>query len=118
MSSATERVFEMGWRLMREAGLDSTGIVYRSLGEQARRAGLIDVEAREVTLPIGEWGGRIGSLMATDLRSLYIRMAGVFEAKFGVPEQEYRQLVTAMQQEWEQHHTESRFTVALGRKPG
>ncbi len=115
---ATERVFEMGWRLMREAGLDSTGIVYRSLGEQARRAGLIDVEAREVTLPIGEWGGRIGSLMATDLRSLYIRMAGVFEAKFGVPEQEYRQLVTAMQQEWEQHHTESRFTVALGRKPG
>jgi SAM-dependent methyltransferase len=113
---ATRRVVEMVWRLMRSVGLDTTGIIYRSLGEQARRAGMIDVEAREVTVPIGEWGGRIGSLMATDFRSLFSRQASVFEAKFGVSEQEYRQLVTAMQQEWEQHHTQSRFTVALGRK--
>ena len=115
---STRRLIEMLWRLMREAGLDTTGIIYRSLGEQARRAGLIDVEAREDTLPIGEWAGRIGSLMGSAFRSVFIRTAGMFEAKFGVSEQEYRQLVTAMQQEWEEHHSLSRFTVALGRKPG
>jgi SAM-dependent methyltransferase len=114
---ATSRLLEMMWGVFRDVGLDTTGIIYRSLGEQARRAGLIDIEAREVTLPIGEWGGRIGSLMATDFLSVSMRTAGLFEAKFGVSEQEYRQLVTAMQQEWEQHHTLSRFTVVLGRKP-
>jgi SAM-dependent methyltransferase len=114
---ATRRLFEMAWRVGRNAGLDTTGIIYRSLGEHARRASLVDVEAREDTVPIGEWGGRIGSLMATDFRSLFIRTAGLFE-KFGISEQEHRELVAAAHQEWEEHHSLSRFTVAFGRKPG
>ncbi|HKF76723.1 MAG TPA: methyltransferase domain-containing protein [Candidatus Dormibacteraeota bacterium] len=114
---ATRRVFEMAWRLGRNAGLDTTGIIFRSLGERARRAGLIDVETREGTVSIGEWGGRIGSMMATDFRALFIRTAGLFE-KVGVSEQEFLELVTAAQQEWEEHHSLSRFTVAMGRKPG
>jgi SAM-dependent methyltransferase len=114
---STRRLVGMVWRLMREVGLDTTGIIYRSLGEHAGRAGLIDVEAREDTVPIGEWGGRIGSLMASAFRSVFIRTMGMFEAKFGVSEQEYLELVTAMQQEWEEHHSLSRFTVAWGRKP-
>jgi hypothetical protein len=56
--------------------------------------------------------------MATDFRAVFMRTAGLFEAKFGVSEEEYRQLVTVMQQEWEEHHTVSHFTVVLGRKPG
>jgi SAM-dependent methyltransferase len=113
---ATRRVFETAWRVGRTAGLDTTGIIYRNLGEHARRAGLIDVETREDTVSIGEWGGRIGSMMATDFRSLFLRTAGLFD-RFGVSEQELRELVTVMQQEWEEHHSLSRFTVALGRKP-
>jgi ubiquinone/menaquinone biosynthesis C-methylase UbiE len=115
---STRRLLEMSWRLMRDAGLDSTGIIYRSLAEHLRRAGLTDVQSREVTVPIGEWGGRIGSLMATDFRAVFMRTAGLFRAKFGVSEEEYRQLVTVMQLEWEEHHTVSHFTVVLGRKPG
>src|SRR5262249_13058104 len=77
---ATRRLVDMVWRLMGEAGLDTTGTIYRSLGEHAGRAGLIHVEAREDTVPIGEWGGRIGSLMASAFRSVFIRTAGMFEA--------------------------------------
>jgi ubiquinone/menaquinone biosynthesis C-methylase UbiE len=115
---STRRLFEMTWGLARDAGLDSAGIIYRSLAEHPRRAGLTDVQSREVTVPLGEWGGRIGSLMATDIRSVFMRTAVLIQAKFGVSEQEYRQLVTVMQQEWEEHRTLSRFTVVLGRKPG
>ncbi len=46
-------------------------------------------------VPFGEWGGRIGSLMATDCRALFIRLASVFEAKFGLSERECRELVAS-----------------------
>jgi hypothetical protein len=45
------------------------------------RAGARDVERRTVQLPVGEWGGRIGSLMATDGRALFMRLAPVFEVR-------------------------------------
>jgi hypothetical protein len=54
--------------------------------------------------------------LAWQRRRTYAR-GPAFEAKFGVPEREYRQLVAAMQEEWEEHHTVSSFTVAVGRKP-
>jgi SAM-dependent methyltransferase len=115
---ATGRMLDVTWRLYEQSGLDSTGIIFRSLGEHARRAGLTDVESREITVPLGEWGGRIGSLMASDIRALFLRLAPVFEDKFGVSERESVPLIAAMQQEWERHHTVVRFAVALGRKPG
>jgi hypothetical protein len=71
-----------------------------------------------VSLPVGEWGGRIGSLTATDFRALRMRLAPAFEAAFGIPERECRELVTAMQQEWEELHSTYSVAVAFGRKPG
>jgi hypothetical protein len=53
---------------------------------------------------LGSWSGRT-------------RPGGLFEARFGVPEREYRGLVAAMQREWEQHHSLVGFTVVPGRKP-
>jgi SAM-dependent methyltransferase len=115
---ATRRILDVTWRLYQETGLDSTGIIFRSLGEHPRHAGLTDVESRVIEVPLGEWGGRIGSLMASDIRALFLRLAPVFEAKFGVPQRESAPLIAAMPQEWEEHHTLIRFAVALGRKPG
>jgi SAM-dependent methyltransferase len=115
---STERMLEVIGRLNRETGLDSTGIIFRNLGDHPRRAGMTNVESREITVPLGEWGGRIGSLMASDYRALFLRLAPVFEAKFGVSERESAPLIAGMQQEWEEHHIVVRFAVALGRKPG
>ena len=48
-------------------------------------------------LPVGEWGGRVGSLMATDCRALFFRLEAAFEAAFGIGDHEYSELVSAMQ---------------------
>ena len=53
---ATKRMVEMMQRLGRSLGLDTTGIVLRSLSEYLHRAGVTDIQQRSVTLPIGEWG--------------------------------------------------------------
>src|SRR5215472_9201927 len=54
---ATTRMVEMMQRLGRSLGLDTTGIVIRSLDEYLRRAGVTDIQQRSLTIPIGEWGG-------------------------------------------------------------
>ncbi|HKF17301.1 MAG TPA: class I SAM-dependent methyltransferase [Candidatus Dormibacteraeota bacterium] len=116
--AATQRLNELVQRLSRTRGLDSTGTVSGSLDRYLTHAGATAVQMRTVPLPVGEWGGRIGSLMATDGRALFMRLAPVFEAQFGISERECRELVTAMHQEWEEHHTTYSVAIALGRKPG
>jgi SAM-dependent methyltransferase len=113
---ATARLIDLVRRLLRAQGLDADGVVAATLDDHLREAGLLDVERRAVDVPVGEWGGRVGSLMATDLRSLFIRFAAIISATFGIAERECRDLVTTMQREWEHHHTTFRPVVAFGRK--
>jgi hypothetical protein len=75
------------------------------------------VTKQTAALPVGEWGGRIGSMMASDMRALFTRLAPAFTAALGVPAGEFEELILAAQEEWEQHHTTYSFAVAYGQKP-
>ncbi len=114
---ATTRLLELLLQLARSRGLDGTGVLFRQLDEYLRHAGLVQVQRREVDVPTGEWGGRIGSLMASDLRALYTRLSGVFEARLGVSAAGCTALVTEMAKELEERRTLNRFAVAFGRRP-
>jgi SAM-dependent methyltransferase len=113
----TARLCGLLQQLVRARGLHSAGIVFGALDDHLRRAGLVDVEKRQLDLAVGEWGGRIGSLMATDCRALFMRLAAAVEARFGISERECLEMIAAMQQEWEERHTTYRFAIAVGRKP-
>jgi SAM-dependent methyltransferase len=113
---ATDRLAGMLERLSRASGIDSTGIIYRSLDGYLLRAGVTGVTRHAVELPVGEWGGKVGSLMASDGRALFTRLAGIFQARFGIPMHECLDLIVTAQQEWEQHHTTYGVVVAFGRK--
>jgi SAM-dependent methyltransferase len=113
----TTRLCEMLQRLLLARGLDSAGSIVTGLDDHLRRSGLVDIRKRVVDLEVGEWGGRVGSLMASDCRALFFRLADAFEAAFGVVNREYQDLVIAMQREWEEYQTRYRFVFAVGRKP-
>jgi SAM-dependent methyltransferase len=113
---ATDRLFETTWKLGRSMGLDTTGQIARNLAQQLRRTGVSVVDVRRIEIPVGEWGGRIGSWMSTDARTVFLRLAGILEERFGLPEFECRILVADAQQEWEEHRASSSFTRAVGRK--
>lgn len=115
---ATERLWEMLRRLGTNASLDATGIVFRSLDDQLRKVGLIDVQRRDITLPIGRWAGQVGTLLASDLRSLMSRLGATFAAMFGVSVDELNQLVGKMVEEFEEHHSSITTGIAFGRRPG
>jgi SAM-dependent methyltransferase len=115
---STERLWEMLRRLGTQAGLDATGIVFRSLDDQLRRVGLLDVQRRDFTLPIGRWAGQVGTLLASDLRSLMSRLATTFSSMFGLGADELNQLVGQMVEEFEEHHSSLTTGIAFGRRPG
>ena len=113
----TTRVLELLLQLAGSRGLDRSGVLFRELDEYLRLARLVEVQRRNVDVPLGDWGGRIGSLMASDLRALYTRLSDVFQAKLGVPADECRDLITAMATELNERRTAHTFGIAFGRKP-
>jgi len=114
---ATSRLLGLTRRLGRTFGVDMDAVVVAVLGDHLRRAGLVDVEQRTVSVPIGEWGGRAGSLFATNMRVLHIRLADAFEDRMGISEPEFNRLLHAMLDEWERHRSRGTFVLAYGRKP-
>jgi ubiquinone/menaquinone biosynthesis C-methylase UbiE len=113
---ATARLLGLARRLAVSLGLDSTGSVYRSLAESLARAGLASVRRRTLDVPLGEWGGRVGSLMATDYRAAATRLSDLYESRFGVPAAECRALIRRAGQEWDQLRSTCAFAIAVGRK--
>jgi SAM-dependent methyltransferase len=114
---ATARLCELLQQLLRAEGLDSAGTVLGALDDHLRRSGLADVDKRALDLPVGEWGGQVGSLLATDMRAAFTRMSDVFETRLAFPAGDCLELVKTMQLELEQHHTQLSVVSAFGRKP-
>lgn len=113
---ATGRLFELAAQLAASYGLDTSRSVCGLLDTYLRDAGAEAVESHEVPVPIGEWGGRVGSLMASDFRSTFGGLCGTFESRFGLPAAICHELVRAMQEECEGFRTRYTFTFAFGRK--
>jgi SAM-dependent methyltransferase len=115
---ATRRLTELTQRLRRSLGLDTTGIVVHSLDSQLRREGMVRVQRRDVQLPIGEWGGPVGALMASDFRAAYARLDTVFESRFDLTSEEYRGLIGTAQAELDEYQSTGVVVAAFGQKPG
>jgi hypothetical protein len=70
-----------------------------------------------VDVPIGEWGGRLGSLMATDCRAMFTRLSNVFKTKLRLSTAECYELLQAMTYECEEYNSMGTFGCAFGQKP-
>jgi hypothetical protein len=95
-------------------GLDTTGAVFQGLDRYLRDAGASDVRRREFALPVGTWGGRVGSLMATDCRSGFTRF---LESIDTLGDDERHDLLQRVQEEYEERRVTSTVAVAFGRRP-
>jgi SAM-dependent methyltransferase len=114
---AIGRLRALAVRAMAARGLDTTSVVFDSLDRYLQGAGLVEVTRREVTLPIGEWGGCVGALMATDFRSAFTRMCEVLQVDGTIGAEESDELLQQVQREYEEGRVESPIAVAYGRKP-
>jgi len=112
---AIGRLLEISLAAAAARGLDTSGAVYASLDDYLRRAGAREVRRREVKLPVGEWGGEVGTLMATDFRAAFSRL---LEARSDLDPGERADLLRRVQEEYEERHVTSTLAIATGRRPG
>jgi SAM-dependent methyltransferase len=114
---ATAELFGGLLRLATAQGLDSDGSVVFHLDRLLTEAGLEDVTARRIELPVGEWGGRPGSFLASDMRAMFTRLAPAFEARFSVPQERTLELTRTALSECQELHSSAVFLGAWGRRP-
>jgi SAM-dependent methyltransferase len=115
---AATRFFGLMRELGGRFGMDTQGPPGLGLPRLLAEAGLDQIGERQVTVPIGEWGGRVGSFMASNLRTIGRALTPVYASALGVPEKETTALVTEMLRETEVVHMTGEVWYAWGRKPG
>jgi SAM-dependent methyltransferase len=113
---ATERLLILGREMAVSLGLDDGSVVFNALDGYLQRAGLYNVVRREFSIPIGEWGGRVGSLMATDGRAAFTRLCEVLQARSRLRAEDSRDLIRQALAEWENGRMSTPCAVAFGRK--
>ena len=114
---AATRFFGLMRELGTRFGMDTEGPPALGLPRLLAEAGLGDVGERQVTVPVGEWGGRVGSFMASNLRAIGRTLMPVFASNLGVSPEESGALVSEMLREIEMVHMTGEVWYAWGRKP-
>jgi len=114
---ATERLLGLTTGISAALGLDTTRVVFDSLDGYLRQAGLTSVARRQLSMPIGRWGGQIGSLLVTDLRAGFTRVCEVLQARSKLSAEEAADLINRAHEEWELGRMSWTFAIAFGRKP-
>jgi SAM-dependent methyltransferase len=114
---ATDRFSDLVLQVAEGRGLDNDRSVFDALDGHLRRAGMVDVARSEVRVPAGEWGGRVGSFIATDMRAFHMRMSEVLQARSLASAEECRDLVARAQEECQHLRMFAQVAFAFGRKP-
>ena len=112
----TTELFGYFYRLLGDLGLDVEGSVALHLGPNLARAGLRNIAGRQVKMPLGEWGGRQGSFIASDTRAAFMRLAPVLEKRYQVPPEHTFELLRRALAECERYQTTFSFSYAWGQR--
>lgn len=88
------------------------------VGELFRTAGLDHVHTREVDIPLGAYGGRVGVMNGVDLLSAMKALSSLYIAQGIATEQEFERTIQAAQAEIDsrQYRTISPFYIAYGQR--
>ena len=97
-------------------GLGFDGEIVRHLGDLLAQEGLQSVEVQPIPIPVGEWGGRAGSMMKRDFLSVIDAVKPLYCQRGNLSPVEFDQLVAVMAQEWETYQARCTFLVAYGKR--
>ncbi|WP_376794685.1 class I SAM-dependent methyltransferase [Thermogemmatispora sp.] len=114
---ATQQFLYLMGQLGALRGLDNEGAVLRSLDLYLHQAGLVNVNRQDIDIPLGDWGGRVGSLLSLDLREAGKAISSLIAARFQMSEQEVLALIEQAGQEWNALQTRYHVVAAYGQKP-
>lgn len=111
---ATTQMHELLEAASKRLGFDSKAVHH--LGDLLEQENLQGVERQSIRIPVGEWGGRVGSMMKRDFLAATNALKGRYSALAGITETEFEHIVNTMAQEWEVYHSSCIFYAAYGKR--
>ncbi|MBO0702643.1 MAG: hypothetical protein J2P38_06910 [Candidatus Dormibacteraeota bacterium] len=92
------------------------GAAPEPLAHLLRRRGLVDVDGRRLALPVGAWGGEVGTAMVSNFRAVMGGVASALESRLGIPSLDTLALVARCTEEIEEHRTVAPLWFVWGRR--
>jgi Methylase involved in ubiquinone/menaquinone biosynthesis len=77
---------------------------------------LVEKNVYYYDLPVGEWGGREGSLLAKSHLAAYLGIKPIYIDELHIEANEFDRVLATMQQEWDAMHAHSRCYFAIAQK--
>lgn len=96
-------------------GIEPT-YVYR-VGEFLQTAGLVNVQMRQLQIPIHTAAGRLGQMGVTDYLAVISGLKGPLVAQGFVTAQDFDQVIQAAREEMSHYRVMATFPVAFGQRP-
>ncbi|HEY4386550.1 MAG TPA: hypothetical protein VGN34_19005 [Ktedonobacteraceae bacterium] len=113
--SAGQQVQQWSEQIYRQNGIDP--LLAQHLGSMLKASPhLENVHFVYIDAPVGDWGGRLGSLMAKNYASSYEHVKPLYQHYLRIDSRILDQTFDDMQREWEIFQCTSRIYVAYGRR--
>ena len=100
--------------LGQQLGFD--GQVIRHLDYLLRQEGLNQVQQQEVRVPVGTWGGRIGTMLGKDMQASLAGLTGPLCQRLELSTESVSRVLLALPREWDQYRTEYTFYRVCGKR--
>ncbi|KAF9580204.1 hypothetical protein BGW38_003247 [Lunasporangiospora selenospora] len=112
----TTLLFDFMLRSMGARLVDPTAV--RTLSQMMIEAGFVDVQVKEYSVPLGEWGGKLGQLWKQNIGAILETVTPHLAKAASKPDSHIREMVKdMMQNETKEHRAYQTIYVAFGRKP-
>ncbi|MBE3559945.1 MAG: methyltransferase domain-containing protein [Ktedonobacteraceae bacterium] len=109
---ATRRMLDLIVQACGKRGIDLS--IAHKLEALVKATGVIDVQSRVISIPVGDWGGRLGTMAKADFYAGNKTIAPLVATATGATMEEYYRLADAWMQECEQYQTYCNFHVIYG----
>jgi ubiquinone/menaquinone biosynthesis C-methylase UbiE len=111
---ATERLLNWIAVASQQRGIDIS--IGQKIEPFLKHTNLANVTMKKISLPLGDWGGRLGNMLITDFHAATHTLMPLVIAKNGITEEDYKHIVDAWMRECEEYHTTCDFYIAYGQK--
>lgn len=112
---ACARMFEVAMQVAESRGIYPQEMY--NLGNLCSQAGFINVQTRTIEAPIGHWGGRIGTMLATDMTEGMKLFKEPVQKIVGYTARQFDDLCNQVIHEWEEYHSTYQIVIYTAHKP-
>lgn len=110
---ATRQFLEWWAAISAPRGIDASSVA--TIGTLLQEAGFSQVQRTTKVIPVGQWGGRLGGLLAKDILAGWPTIRPYARTLLGISDERFDHVISRLVSEWNAHQTSYEIYFACGR---